>query len=71
MQCIIKIILSPSAWLRDCILGCIVLLFDCSLSSLKQITVTSAVHERCMSVQNIIVGTEATNAKHLPGNPPT
>ena len=43
-------IISTSAWwLCDGILGCIVSLFDCSLSLLKRITVTSAVHERLFS----------------------
>ena len=33
-----------SAWLRDCILGYILPLFDCSLSSSKWIAATSAMH---------------------------
>ena len=41
-------IISTSAWLCDYILGCIVPLFDCSLSSLKWIAVTSAVHVRLL-----------------------
>ena len=57
VQCIDNIILTyavllrtcTSAWLRDCILGCIVTLFHCSLSSWKRIAVTSAVHERLFS----------------------
>ena len=44
-------IISTSAWsvICDCTLGCIVSLFDCSLSLLKRITVTSAVRERLFS----------------------
>ena len=41
-------IISTSARLRDCIVGYIVPLFDCSLSSLKWTAVTSAVHELSM-----------------------
>ena len=41
-------ITSASAWLHDCILDCTVPLLDFCLSSLKQIAVTSAMHERSM-----------------------
>ena len=52
-------IISTSAWLRDSILCCTVPLFNCSLTSLKRMAVTSAVQSSLQLLQGRLRSTQA------------